>query len=81
MWMKYISSLVMRIFRFYYDGFRNMSGWGRKVWLIIIIKLFLMFAVLKIFFFQDFLKKKYDNDRQRSEYVLDRLINSPDNHD
>jgi len=52
-----------------------MSQWGRKVWIIIIIKLFIMFAILKIFFFQDFLKKKYDNDEQRSEYVRDQLIN------
>ena len=29
-----------------------------------------MFAILKIFFFPDFLKKKYDNDKQRSEYVI-----------
>jgi hypothetical protein len=51
-----------------------MSLWGRKVWIIIIIKLFIMFAILRIFFFQDFLKQKYDNDKQRSEYVIDQLI-------
>ncbi len=70
-----------RLFHFYYDGFRNMSWWGKKVWIIIIIKLFIMFAILKIFFFPDFLKKKYDTDKQRSEYVLDQLINSTDKYD
>lgn len=65
----------------YYDGFRDMPNWGRKVWIIIIIKLFIMFAILKIFFFHDFLKSKYDNDKQRSEYVRDQLINSPATHD
>jgi hypothetical protein len=79
--MTLIFSVLNRLFRFYYDGFRNMSNWGRKVWIIIIIKLFIMFAILKIFFFPDFLKTKYDNDKQRSEYVLDQLINSPANHD
>jgi hypothetical protein len=74
-------SALNRLFSFYYDGFRNMSGWGRKVWIIIIIKVFIMFAILKIFFFQDFLKTKYDNDKQRSEYVLDQIINSPADHD
>ena len=64
-----------RLFLFYYEGFRNMSQWGRKVWIIILIKLFIMFAILKIFFFQDFLQRKYDNDKQRSEYVLEQLIN------
>ena len=58
-----------------------MSSWGRKVWIIIIIKLFIMFAILKLFFFPDFLNRNYNNDKQRSEYVLDQLINSPDNHD
>ncbi len=52
-----------------------MSQWGRKVWIIILIKLFIMFAILKIFFFTDFLDRKYDNDKERSEYVLDQLIN------
>jgi hypothetical protein len=73
--MKQIISLLGRIFIFYYDGFRSMSQWGRKVWIIILIKLFIMFAVLKIFFFTDFLSRKYDNDKQRSEYVLKQLIN------
>jgi len=73
--------LFNRIFLFYYDGFRNMSLWGRKVWLIIIIKLFIMFAILKIFFFPDFLKVKYKTDKERSEYVLEQLINSTDNND
>ena len=36
-------SAMNRLFRFYYDGFRNMSG-GEEVWIIIIIKLFIMFA-------------------------------------
>jgi len=65
----------------YSDGFRNMSSWGRKLWIIILIKLFIMFAILKIFFFPDILKKNYDTDQQRSEYVRDQLINSPDKHD
>jgi hypothetical protein len=69
------------IYRFYYEGFRNMSTWGRKVWIIIIIKLFIILAILKLFFFPDFLQKKYDNDNQRSEYVREQLINSPYIHD
>jgi hypothetical protein len=74
--MKTGSSIFSRVLRFYYDGFRNLPGWGRNVWIIIIIKLFIMFAILKLFFFPDLLKTKFDNDRQRSEYVMDQLINS-----
>jgi hypothetical protein len=79
--MKSVFSFVTRIFLFYYDGFRNMSWWGKRVWIIILIKLFIMFAILKVFFFPDFLGKKYDNDTQRSEYVMNQLINSSTEHD
>jgi hypothetical protein len=79
--MNNIISFVKRIFLFYYEGFINMSGWGKRVWIIIFIKLFIMFAILKIFFFPNFLKTKYDNDRDRSDYVLEQLINSKEKHD
>ena len=74
--MRNVSSIFAKLFRFYYDGFRNLPGWGRNVWIIIIIKLFIMFAILKFFFFPDFLDRKFDNDKQRSEYVMEQLINS-----
>ncbi len=40
-----------------------------------------MFAILKLFFFPDILKKKFDNDSQRSEYVMDQLIKPSGNND
>ncbi len=64
--------LFRRIFNFYYEGFTNMTV-GKKLWLIIFIKLFIMFAILKVFFFKNFLKTKFDTDAERSEYVIDRL--------
>lgn len=42
---------LKNILYFYYDGFKQMT-WGRTLWLIIAIKLFVMFAVLRLFFFQ-----------------------------
>jgi hypothetical protein len=69
-----INNILKRLLYFYIDGFRNMSGWGRKVWIIIIIKLFIMFAILRIFFFQGFLEKNYNNDKDKGEYVLNQLI-------
>lgn len=67
--------LLRNILRFYTDGFRDMSTWGRKAWLIILVKLFIMFAVLRLFFFPDFLRSEFENDSQRSEYVRDQIIN------
>lgn len=71
--MRLFFPFAARLFRFYYDGFRDMSQWGKKVWIIILIKLFIMFVVLKVFFFHDFLNEKYDNDAQKSEYVLNQI--------
>jgi len=73
--MKGAFPVLNQILRFYTDGFKHMSGWGRKVWLIIIIKLFIMFAVLRLFFFPDFLNKKFDDNSDKSNYVRDQIIN------
>lgn len=48
--MSGIMNLPGRIVRFYADGFRSMTI-GRKLWAIIIIKLIVIFGVLKLFFF------------------------------
>lgn len=69
------SSLITRIFRFYQDGFRRMTV-GRTLWKIIFIKLFVMFAVLKFFFFPDFLATTFTTDAQRAEHVLEQLTPS-----
>lgn len=50
-------NIFYRIGRFYIDGFRSMTV-GRTLWLIILIKLFIMFFVLKLFFFPDMLERK-----------------------
>lgn len=70
--MKTKSNVINRAFRFYYNGFASMT-WGRQLWLIILIKLFIMFAVLKLFFFPDFLKTNFETDAERSNYVIERL--------
>lgn len=69
-------NVFVRIFRFYYDGFRNLSPVGKKLWLIILIKLFIMFAILKLFFFPDFLNTNFDSDQERSDHVIEQLTNT-----
>jgi hypothetical protein len=66
-------SIFRKIFNFYCDGFRNLSFTSRKLWLIIFVKLFIMFAVLKLFFFPDFLKTKFKTNSERSNYVIEQL--------
>lgn len=65
-------NIFSRIFYFYFDGFKSMAL-GRTLWAIILIKLFIMFAVLKIFFFPNFLKTNFDNDKERGDYVIEQL--------
>ncbi|MCE2616468.1 DUF4492 domain-containing protein [Phocaeicola oris] len=66
------TSVFVRILKFYLDGFRQMTI-GKTLWLIIFIKLFVIFFVLKLFFFPNFLKGK--NPEQKSEYVSEELLN------
>ena len=65
-------NFLSKLFFFYLDGFRNMTV-GRRLWLIILIKLFIMFAILKLFFFQDFLESNFSSDDDRSDYVIEQL--------
>lgn len=62
----------VRIWRFYRDGFRAMT-WGRTLWLVILVKLFIMFAILKVFFFPDFLKGK--SEAEKEDFVGTELVN------
>ncbi|NVO10942.1 MAG: DUF4492 domain-containing protein [Bacteroidales bacterium] len=65
---------IKSIIQFYYDGFKSMTI-GKTLWTIIIIKLFIMFFILKLFFFPDLLKKNFKNDSERSRHVLEQLTN------
>lgn len=67
-------NLIKKVYMFYVDGFMNMSSWGRTMWIIILLKLFIMFAVFKLFFFRDTLKNKYTTDEERAQHVLEELI-------
>jgi len=67
--------LLKKIFLFYRDGFTSMPTWGKQAWLIIVIKLFVLFVILKIFFFPNFLNTNFKNDAERSNHVLENLTN------
>jgi len=67
-----MKSFLKKTFYLYYDGFRSMTV-GKQLWLIILIKLFIMFAVLKLFFFPDLLKSKFSTDEERGNYVIEQL--------
>jgi len=68
-----ISSSSKKLFSFYSDGFRNMTV-GKTLWIIILIKLFIMFVVLRIFFFPNYLKTNFKDDASRANHVRYELI-------
>ena len=61
-----------KAFHLYYDGFRQMTL-GKTLWLIIGIKLFIMFAILKVFFFPNFLKQNA-KDGNEPEFVATEFV-------
>lgn len=63
-------SFLYRVFDLYYDGFRSMRL-GKTLWAIILIKLFVIFFVLKLFFFPNFLKQHAKGDE--AGYVATEL--------
>ena len=63
-----------RVLDLYVDGFRSMTL-GKTLWLIIGIKLFVFFVIIKILFFPNFLSSKSDTDAGKAEYVREQLVN------
>ena len=74
------NSIPLKIWRFFMEGFRNMTL-GKTLWAIILIKLFIMFFILRLFFFPNILQQKYDTDEERANQVIENLItpNNPKN--
>lgn len=64
-------NIFVSVWNFYADGFRNMT-WGRPLWGLVILKIIILFAILRVFFFQPVLSGK--TDREKSDFVGDRLI-------
>ena len=62
-----------RVFHLYYDGFRSMTV-GKTLWLIIGIKLFIFFVVIRLIFFPNFLNSKCDTEEEKTEYVRHQLV-------
>jgi hypothetical protein len=69
-----LSGMLRKIFRFYVDGFKRMT-WGRNLWGIILLKLFIMFVILRLFFFPDLLKRDFNSDEERARHVLEQITN------
>lgn len=71
--MSGITSFTKRVWDLYYDGFKNMTV-GKTLWVIILVKVFIFFVVMKLLFFPNLLKTNYDTDEERAEHVRSELL-------
>ncbi len=72
--------ILKKVFNFYVEGFKEMTPRGKKLWAIILIKLFIMFAILKFFFFPNILKDNFKTDKERIQHIEKQLIITKDNN-
>jgi len=70
-------SFIYRVYDLYRDGFHHMRL-GKLLWVIVLVKLFVIFVVLKIFFFPNFLKQ-HAKEGEEDEYVAKQVLTAPSN--
>jgi hypothetical protein len=63
--------MFRNLLQMYLDIFRKPSLLSRKLWIILLVKLFIIFVIFKIFFFSDFFKGKTNKDKGKQ--VLENL--------
>ena len=66
---------LKRIFDFYRQGFSNMDI-GKTLWMVIIVKLVVIFAIVKLHFMPDVLDQKA-SDNDKDEYISTRITLTP----
>ncbi len=68
-----LAAVCRNVYDFFRDGFRNMTV-GRSLWAVALIKLFIMFGILKLFFFPNYLNKNFDTEQEKADHVINELI-------
>lgn len=66
--------IFISVYNFYIDGFRNMTV-GKILWTIILIKLSIMFLIIKPLFFSSTAENKAVDKQGESEKVYKELVN------
>ncbi len=74
------SGQKFNFFTMFRDGFKNMTL-GRTLWILVIIKLCIMFLILRPIFFPNFLNSKFDDKESKADYVRQELIDKSEVED
>ena len=65
-----MTGILKKVWLFYRDGFKNQT-WGRPLIWLVILKFFILFAILKVFFFRPAMDGM--TDAEKSEAVGENL--------
>lgn len=65
------TGFIHKVIDFYYEGFSQMET-GKTLWLVIVVKLVVIFIVLKLFFMPDVLGTKAEEGRE-ADYISSRI--------
>ena len=67
-----IKKYLKNISNLYIGGFRRMKL-GKSLWLVIAVKLLIMFGILKVFIFDESLNSKFKTDEAKADFVISNL--------
>ncbi len=70
---------LKKIASVYIQGFRSMTL-GKTLWKIIIIKLIIIFCVIKVYICPDYLHTRFTTDRERAEHVFAEITAAETKH-
>ena len=71
-----MTGLLKKVWLFYRDGFRNQT-WGRPLIWLVVLKFFILFAILRVFFFKPAMDGM--TDAEKSEAVGENLTRNHTN--
>ena len=74
--MSKLSRIAGSVWSFYRDSFRNMT-WGKPLVWLIILKFFILFAVLRVFFFKPAMAGM--SESEKIETVGERITQTTNN--
>ena len=61
-------------FKMFWQGFTHMTKYGKTLWVLVILKLIIMFFILKPIFFPKYLNEKFASDNDKASYVCTELF-------
>jgi hypothetical protein len=71
------NSFIYKAFHLYYDGFREMTV-GKTLWAVVLVKLFIMFVILKLLFFPNYVSRHAEKGEE-AEFVSEQVLERADN--